>query len=145
MMTVKEAVLKSLEEIGRLTNYSEVYKHIVAKKYYDFGTAKTPTSTISAQLGNFIRNGDTRVKRIKQWDETYLYYLTKNLPKIEIELLNQITKESETKAVKASKNKTYEERDLHKLLTTFLKSHDIHTKTIFHKKSSNSKDKHQKW
>ena len=37
-------------------------KKIVENNYYDFGLAKTPGATISAVLGDFIRNGDTRVK-----------------------------------------------------------------------------------
>lgn len=49
----------------------EIYKHIIQNNYYEFGTAKTPASTISALLGDFIRNGDTRVKRIKQDGGTY--------------------------------------------------------------------------
>ena len=65
-MTIKEAILKSLDEINDLTTYMYVYNHIVKNEYYDFGTAKRTTSTISASLGDFIRNGDTRVKRIKQ-------------------------------------------------------------------------------
>jgi len=65
-MTIKEAILKSLDDINDLTTYMDVYNHIVKNNYYDFGTAKTPASTISALLGDFIRNGDTRVKRIKQ-------------------------------------------------------------------------------
>lgn len=65
-MTIKEAILKSLDEINDLTNYMDVYNHIVKNNFYDFGPAKTPASTISALLGDFIRNGDTRVKRIKQ-------------------------------------------------------------------------------
>ena len=75
-MTIKEAILKSLDDINGLTNYLEVHDHIVSKGYYDFGTAKTPASTISALLGDFIRNGDSRVKRIKQDGGTYSYYLT---------------------------------------------------------------------
>jgi hypothetical protein len=86
-MTVKEAILKSLDDINTLTTYMEVYNHIVYKKYYDFGPAKTPASTISALLGNFIRDGDTRVKRIKQEGGTYSYYLTKNEQNIEIDVL----------------------------------------------------------
>jgi len=62
-MTLKEAVIKSLEDVGGLTNYSEVLNHIVAQKYFDFGAAKTPDLTVSASFGDFIRNGDTRVKR----------------------------------------------------------------------------------
>ena len=77
-MTIKEAILKTLDELNGLTNYMEVYNHIVEKEYYDFKDAKTPASTISALLGDFIRNGDTRVKRIKETGGTYSYYLTKN-------------------------------------------------------------------
>ena len=64
-MTIKEDILKSLYEINNLTNYLEIHNHIIKSNYYDFGPAKTPSSTISALLGDFIRNGDTRVKRIK--------------------------------------------------------------------------------
>ena len=75
-MTLKEAVLKSLDEIGGLTDYLKVYNHIVAKNYYNFGTSKTPASTVSRLLGDFIRKGDPRVKRTKQ-KGVYLYYLPK--------------------------------------------------------------------
>jgi uncharacterized protein len=142
-MTIKEAVLISLEEIGSLTNYLDVYNHIVAKKYYDFGAAKTPGSTVSALLGDFIRNGDTRVKRIKQEGGTYSYYLTKNEDKIGIDVLSGAT---ETIAVKKTdKAKTYEERDLHKLLSSYLKNTGIYSKTIFHEQSTYGKDNNQIW
>ena len=91
-MTIKEAILKSLDDIKGLTTYAEVHDHIVNKGYYDFGTAKTPASTISALLGDFIRNGDTRVKRIKQQGGTYAYYLTKNEQNIAIDVLSGETK-----------------------------------------------------
>jgi hypothetical protein len=55
----------------------EIYNHIVKNNYYEFVVGKTPASTVSALLGDFIRNGDTRVKRIKQDGGTYSYYLTK--------------------------------------------------------------------
>ena len=144
-MTLKEAVLKSLEDIGNLTNYSEVLNHIIAKKYFDFAAAKTPGSTISACLGDFIRKGDTRVKRIKQEGGTFSYYLTKNEQSIGVDVLTGVTESKIVVVKKNDKSKTYEERDLHKLLATFLKTHEISSKTIFHEKSSNSKDKHQKW
>jgi uncharacterized protein len=64
-MTLNEAILKSLEDIGGLASYSEVLNHINLKKYCDFGAGKTPGSTVSASLGNFIRNGDSRVKRLR--------------------------------------------------------------------------------
>jgi hypothetical protein len=39
-MTLKEAVLKSLEDINDITNYLAVLNHINEKNYYDFGSAK---------------------------------------------------------------------------------------------------------
>ncbi|MDR6561084.1 MULTISPECIES: hypothetical protein [unclassified Arcicella] len=141
-MTIKEAILKSLEDIGIQTNYSDVTNHIINQKYYDFKDAKTPMATVSALLGDFIRLGDTRVKRIKE-SGTYFYYLTKNEHQIDIEIL---TGELESKNAKPKNNrtKTYEERDLHKLLSSYLKNTEIYSKTIFHEQS-NGKDSNQIW
>jgi hypothetical protein len=144
-MTVKEAILKSLEDINGLTNYMEIYEHIVKQKYYDFGTAKTPSATISALLGDFIRNGDTRVKRIKQEGGTYSYYLTKNEQNIEIEILSGSTETILNTEIKQKKVKSYDERDLHKLLSTYLKNQGIYSKTIFHEQSTYGKDNNQIW
>jgi len=143
IMTIKEAILKSLDDIKGLTNYLEVFNHIVAKEYYDFGTAKTPASTISALLGDFIRTGDTRVKRIKQEGGNYSYYLTKNEQNISVEILSGDTETSIVK--KVDKIKSYEERDLHKLLSSYLKNTDIYSKTIFHEQSKTSGDNNQIW
>ncbi len=62
-MTVKEAILKSLKDINRLTSYNEIYKHIVKNNLYNFGKSKIPSLTISGQLTLFIQKGDNRVKR----------------------------------------------------------------------------------
>lgn len=142
-MTIKEAILKSLDDINGLTNYMQIYNHIVDNYYYDFGPAKTPSSTISALLGDFIRKGDTRVKRIKQTDGSFLYYLTKKEDIIGIDILTGTTESSVV--AKSNGQKSYEERDLHRLLATYLKSHGIDSKTIYHEKSSNRKDRNQKW
>lgn len=143
-MTIKEAILQSLEDIGRPTTYTEVYNHIIKHNYYNFKDNKTPPNTISAQLGRFIRRGDTRVKRIKQAGETYSYYLTKNEENIGIDILTGTTV-SNYVITKPESSKSYDERDLHKLLSTFIKSTDnTFSKTIFHEQS-NSKDNHQKW
>ena len=32
-MTIKEAILKSLEDLNNLTNYMEVYNHIIKNNY----------------------------------------------------------------------------------------------------------------
>jgi len=143
-MTLKEAVLKSLEDINDITNYLTVCNHIVDKNYYDFGNSKTPSATVSAVLGDFIRNGDTRVKRIKQSGGTYSYYLTKNEQNIAIEVLTDAI-ETTVKLVKVDKNKTYNERDLHKLLSSYLKNTGIYSKTIFHEQSKTGADTNQIW
>lgn len=141
-MTIKEAILKSLDDINNLTNYIDIYNHIIDKKYYDFKDAKTPQATISALLGDFIRNGDTRVKRIKESGGSYTYYLTKNEQNIGIDTITQVTEAATKKADKAKK--TFDERDLHKLLCSYLKNIGIYSKTIFHEQSNN-KDNNQIW
>ncbi len=140
-MTIKEAVILSLEELNKHVNSVEVCNHIIEKKYYDFSDSKTPAGTISAQLGHFIRNEDARVKRIKETNGTFLYYLAKNEASLNIEI--EIPKELKP-PVKGIKLKTYEERDLHKLLSSFLKATGEFSKTIFHEQSNRS-DEHQKW
>ncbi|MFN3379205.1 MAG: hypothetical protein ACK41O_07095, partial [Runella zeae] len=70
-----------------MANSIEICNHILENSYYEFA-GKTPASTISAQLGDFIRNEDTRVKRIKQPNGTYYYYLTKNEQNIGIDILS---------------------------------------------------------
>lgn len=142
-MTIKEAILKSLEEIGGLTNYNDVTNHIISKKYIDFKDAKTPSATVSALLGDFIRLGDTRVKRIKK-SGAYFYYLTKNEQTVEIEILSEDIDLITTKLPKPDKSKTFQERDLHKLLSSYLKNTEIYSKTIFHEQS-NGKDSNQIW
>ncbi|MAD96106.1 MAG: hypothetical protein CMB99_02155 [Flavobacteriaceae bacterium] len=143
-MTIKEAILKSLDDINGLTNYMEVHDHIIKNGYYDFGPAKTPPATISALLGDFIRNGDSRVKRIKQDGGSYAYYLTKNEQDIGIEILSGSTETSSVKLPKV-KAKSYNERDLHRLLSSYLKNTKIYSKTIFHEHSKNGKDSNQIW
>lgn len=142
-MTIKEAILKSLEDRKTLSNSMEVCSHILENKFYDF-SGKTPSATVSAQLGDFIRNGDSRIKRIKQSGGVYAYYLTKEESNIEAELLVGQSENDIIKTTKNEKSKTYEERDLHKLLSSYLKNTDIFSKTIYHE-LSNGKDKNQIW
>ncbi|OWR13758.1 hypothetical protein [Chryseobacterium sp. VAUSW3] len=137
-MTIKESILKSLEDINNLANAAEVYNHIVTKGYYEFG-AKSPAALVSAMLGEFIKNGDSRIKRTKVSGQTYKYYLTKIEKTVLIDQLDL-----DVDKIKPKKNE-YQERDLHKLLSSFLKNTDIYSKTIFHEQSLNSKDNHQKW
>ena len=138
-MTIKEAILKVLEDnIGSFT-YLEVLKMIDENKYIDWQNAKTPSDTIGAQLGHFIRQNDSRVKRVKG-KKGFEYYLAKY--ESELNLSRIIEKVSSSEKTIAKK---YQERHLHKLLSSYLKSQNIYSKTIFHEKSVNSKDDHQKW
>lgn len=139
-MTIKESILKSLEDISALANASDVYTHIVNNGYYEFG-AKNPGALVSAMLGEFIKNGDTRVKRTKTSGKTYKYYLTKLEHTV---LKDQFGVGIEIEITKPKKN-DYQERDLHIMLSSFLKNTGTYSKTIFHEQSSNSKDNHQKW
>jgi hypothetical protein len=139
-MTIKEAILKVLEEQKSVLTYMEVHDKIIEKDYIDWSNAKTPSDTVGAQLGHFIRQNDTRVKRVKG-KRGFEYYLTKF--ENELNLSEIIEKETETK--KIVKSKVYQERDLHRLLSSYLKSQETYSKTIFHEKSANSKDDHQKW
>lgn len=145
-MTIKEAILISLEDIRGLATYRQVFNHINEKRYYNFGDAKTPADTISAILGDFIRNGDTRVKRIKNSNGSYSYYLTKNEAEIDIEVLSS---EAETQLIVTKPHKikanTYYERDLHKLLSSYLKNTKVYSKTIFHEQSKYGSDNNQIW
>jgi len=139
-LTIKEAILIVLEEERKALTYTEVYNLIIKRKLYDFGDTVKPNNTVSAQLGWFIRHNDTRVKRVKQ-KNGFVYYLSKFESDIE---LNAISEEESKKQDKRKKN-DFEERDLHILLSSFLKNQGIATKTIFHEKSTTSKDNHQKW
>lgn len=142
-MTLKEAVLISLADLDKPAIYMDIYNHIVSKQYYDFGTSKTPNMSVSGVLTDFIQRGDTRVKRIKQSGVTYSYYLTKNEQNIAIDVLIDAS-ETITKVIKIDKNKTYYERDLHILLSSYLRNTGILSKTIFHEQS-NGKDNNQIW
>lgn len=139
-MTIKESILKSLEDINGLASSSDIYNHIVNRSYYEFG-AKKPIAIVSAMLGEFIKNGDSRIKRTKTSGETYKYYLTRIEKTV---LIEQLSSNFEPEKIKPKKN-DYQERDLHKLLSSFLKNTNTYSKTIFHEQSSNSKDNHQKW
>jgi hypothetical protein len=141
-MTIKEAILKSLDDINGLTNYNDIFNHIIEHKYYDFKDAKTPQSTVSALLGDFIRNGDSRVKRIKESGGSYSYYLTKNEQNISIDKITEIT---EAAPKKVDKSKSFDERDLHRLLSSYLKNIGVYSKTIFHEQSTFNKDNNQIW
>ncbi len=142
-MTIKEAILKSLEELKELSTHTQVYNHLIENKYYEFTKGKTPERTVSALLGDFIRSGDTRIKRVKGNRNFYLYYHTKNEQLVDIENISEDI--SEKPIISKIENLKYHERDLHILLSSYLKSKNINSKTILHEVSKNNNDNHQKW
>ena len=141
-MTIAEAVLKSLEDLVVPTGSTEITNYILTNKYAKFVGA-TPPRTIASQCGDFIRIGDARVRRIKE-KGTYLYYLTKNEQTLDVEKFEEIHEEPIKKNTKKEKEITFSERDLHKLLSSYLKTLGIYTKTIYHEQS-NGKDSNQMW
>ena len=112
LMTIKEAILKSLEDLKKESSHWDVYNNIKERGYYDFKNSKTPVSTISALLGDFIRTNDARVKRIKGKGGIYLYYLSKYESDLSLENIGSF----ETK-----KRNPFKEKDLHKLLSSYTK------------------------
>lgn len=144
-MTIKEAILKTLDELVQPANHKAVFKHINNNNYYKFEAGRTPESTISAELGNFIRKGDSRVKRVKNENNSYSYYLSKHEQSISFLTIEaQAENLVESKKKNKKEKSTYEERDLHLLLSTYLNDADVYSKTIFHEQSNN-KDSSQIW
>lgn len=139
-MTVKEAILKVLEGQTSSLTANNVCEFILQKGYVDWSNSKTPLNTVNAQLGDFIKRNDSRVKRIKK-ENKYEYYLSKYENKLN---LTQNNEREFNQKVKLPNSKTYHERDLHILLSSFLKNKDISSKTVYHEKSTR-KDKNQKW
>ena len=139
-MTLKEAILKTLEDLKRLLTADEIYQYIIQKDYYAFNKGKTPKNSVVALLFYFVRDNDERVRRIKGDGNYYFYYHTKHEQEIDMTDI-QLTQTQKIKKIK----QTYHERDLHKLLSSWLKNKNIYSKTILHEISKNSKDEHQKW
>ncbi len=133
-MTIKEAILKVLTDNKGAYGYKEIYAFIDKNNYVDW-KSKTPSDTVSALLGDFIRQNDSRVKRIKNNEGFYVYYLAKYERELSLDNIS-----SHKELIKS----TYKERDLHILLSTYLQQNNTFAKTIFHEQS-NGKDEHQKW
>ena len=105
-------------------------------------------------IGDFIRSGDTRIRRVKKQEGGgFFYYHALHEGAVNIELLSKEDPSEETKTRKAtptakegrSDKKTYDERSLHMLLSTFLWNAGIYSKTIFHEQSAYAVDGNQTW
>lgn len=140
-MTIKESILKSLDEIKGFANPAEIHNYIVLKNYFEFG-AKNPVAIVSANLGDLIRRGDSRIRRQKLKKGSYSYILTKYEQDVAAAVVEEDKLEISSEKVS---RKYFQERDLHKLLSSYLKSINTVSKTIYHEQSSKVKDSHQKW
>lgn len=143
-MTVKEAVLKILSETPKAFLPSDICDLIIERKLRDFGDAKTPRATVSAQCWDFVKRNDSRVKRIKFDEGPYLYYHAKYEAQV---LAESNTAQSGKTVPKKKAPKPWSERSLHTLLCAFLNSDsdDNFTKTIRHETSSPKEDEAQTW
>ena len=80
------------------------------------------------------------------YDGSYSYYLTKNEADIDIEILSgEIELETTFTKTEMINAKSYWERDLHILLSSYLKNTKVYSKTIFHEQSKSGRDKNQIW
>lgn len=138
-MTVKEAILKSLEHFPEGAKAQDVYNDIIKCGYYAFEKGQTPIATVHSQMGDFIKKGDNRVSRTKNAKGIYQYYLSKYKENIDFLSTPPVLPKS-----KAKPSTNYCERDLHPLLVTFLDAQGILAKTIYHEQS-NKNEEHQKW
>ena len=148
--TLKEIIKETLKEIKK-GSYKDVYDKIIKDGSYNFGESKTPDASVSSILGDFIRNKDKFIYR-EEIDNKNIYFYSDD-----IELSNNIESNNKTNNnielsnniesnIKINNIGKYNERDLHILLSTYLKlnNFNIYIKTIYHEES-NSKDANQKW
>jgi hypothetical protein len=134
-MTISDAIIKTLNDFpDKALSSEEIYKHIVDKKYYTTFNTPTESASVGSTCSKFIREKDRRIQRIKGEKGVYFYYLSKNRKNINRE---EYEKSQDEKI-------NFEERDLHKLLSTCLHGTNVYSKTIFHEKS-NSDDNHTNW
>ncbi|MEC4028518.1 hypothetical protein [Myroides odoratimimus] len=71
-MTIKESILKSLEDLNGLASTSDIYNHIIDKNYYKFG-AKNPLAIVSTRLGEFIKNTNLYILVLKYAGNFFIF------------------------------------------------------------------------
>ena len=136
-MSLRDVCFKCLEILEKPVSRMDVTKHIIENDLYDFTNTLRPDASVSAELGNFIRRGDVRVQQTKDKSNVYLYYLSKNETLLIDQLLSLNTNDKNTIEL-------FKKKDLHIILSTFIKSEKIYSKTILHEKNKKN-DKNQIW
>lgn len=136
-MTIKDAVLKSLEDFPQGATIREIFDNIIEKNIFSFNPeAKTPLASTSAILYVMCKEGDPRIMKIKDANRTTRFALSDRYA------APCGTPRSEKTVVVAKP--LFNERALHPLLCKYISTMSIMAKTIYHEKS-NKEEEHQKW
>jgi len=132
-LTFKELARKILEEERRPLTASEIWE-IAVKKGYDklcSNKGKTPDATLSAQLYVDTKKPDSIFERIGQRPARFFLKGKPSIVKEEIK-----TSQNRNLEEKPNRKRDFKEKDLHALLTYFVRENfNIYTKTIHHEKS----------
>ena len=76
-MTIKDAVLKSLEDFPQGATIREIFDNIIEKNIFSFNPeAKTPLASTSAILYVMCKEGDPRILKIKDANRTTRFALS---------------------------------------------------------------------
>jgi len=132
-LTFKELAKKILEEEKRPLTALEIWEIAVNKGYDKFcnSRGKTPERTLAAQLYADTKRSDSIFIRVGQRPTKFFLKTLKNNITHSNEI-STIPQEEEHLSQKTS----YRERDLHALLTYFVRENfNIYTKTIYHERS----------
>lgn len=136
-MTIKDAVLKSLEDFPQGATIREIFDNIIEKKIFSFNPeAKTPLASTSAILYVMCKEGDSRILKIKDANRTTRFALSDRY------VSSCGTSRSKKNVIVAKP--LFNERSLHPLLCKYISTMSIMAKTIYHEKS-NKEEEHQKW
>lgn len=136
-MTKVEAIFKSLEQIGKPATVQEITDTIQKNNWCDFSTLTVakPVDVVHTSLLRLSPQNAQKIKRLKI-DKVYHYYFVKNEHTNTIALSTNVKQNNDNN----SKSESYEERDLHKLLSTYLRKSGIYAKTIYHEQSNRKED-----
>ena len=149
-MTFLELAKRTIEQVGKPLSPTEIWEKATELKITDNveSVGKTPWNSVGARIYISIRdNKDSEFIQIsKRPAKFYLKKLLeeKDKDKLLYEIKNSIDEEERN----ISKNKSFNERDLHPLLVRYINS-DMHfkaySKTIFHENSRHNRKGYNEW
>jgi len=138
---LKVAALKSLEDFNSPVSAKQLGEHAKEKGYFSGGLGNYSWSFVLSYL---YGDGDGRIGREKDEKGKCAYYLKSK--KEEMERLDKENTENETSGDSKSPKTKYHEKDLHKLLVSYLKSEEnIYAKTVDHTRTLDKNESNQQW